>query len=84
MIDTIKLPRTRVSPSPNRLSTCLNSKFLLNYISTPFCKGSSLKYELATSRAFLIHGLAHRSLSLFIFYNPALDDYGTCEQHVGL
>ena len=45
MIDTIKLPRTRVSPRPNRLSTCLNLKFLFNYISTPFCKEGSLKCE---------------------------------------
>ena len=38
VIDTIKLPQTRVSPRPNRLSKYLNSKFLFNYISTPFCK----------------------------------------------
>ena len=57
VIDTIKLPRTRVSPQRNRLSTCLNSKFLFNYISTPFYKKGSLKYEPAMCRVFLIHFL---------------------------
>ena len=42
-----------------RLSTCLNLKFLFNYISTPFCKEGSLKNKPAMCRALLIHGLAH-------------------------
>ena len=51
VIDTIKLPQTQLSPQPHGLSTCLNSKFLFNYI-----------YISVICRAFLIHGLAHRSL----------------------
>ena len=54
VIDTIKLPQTRVSHRPNRLSACLNSKF--------FCREGSLKYEPTMCREFLIHELAQRSL----------------------
>ena len=57
--------RIRVSPRPNRQSTCLNSKFLFNYISTPIGKRGSLKYEPAMCSAFLIHGLEHRTLGLY-------------------
>ena len=51
LIDTIKLPQIRLIPQPNRLSTCLNSKFLFNCILTPFCKEGSLKYEAGICRA---------------------------------
>ena len=47
LIDAIKFARTRVSPRRNRLSTCLNSKFVFKNISTFFCKEGSLKYEPA-------------------------------------
>ena len=41
-------------------------KIYINYISTPFSKEVSLKYEPAMCRTYLIHGLAHRSLRLRI------------------
>ena len=62
LIDTIELPQTRMSLRPNRLSTCLNSNFRFNYISTPFFKEASLKYEPAMCKTFLIYGLTYKSL----------------------
>ena len=58
-----------MSPQPNRLSTSLNSKFLFNYISTPFVTEESLKNKPAMCRAFLIHKLDARAAP----YATALD-----------
>ena len=75
LIDTMKPSRTRVSYRSNRL---LNSKFVFNYISTPFCKEKSLKYEPAMCRAFLIHGLAYPLLEGVISYY-AIPAFGGCD-----